>query len=408
MLEDQGLENSQANRNTLVLATFVPVQIYLCLLYASVEFYQDTSSKQALYKDKEMDDCIARHAGVIATLGEFRHSFLHPTENHELAQKAFLKTRGSYNVEPEIQVEFDACLERARQKVVALFQNELAKLPEVQRMYCCHWAFPWIAKRMADSHDPDGLKELKRSLARFTDKMKQIPEADRSWKPNKQHQDTALRIARCIYEVSPSAPERYYPPLNPEENQTPFPGSALVFKLAEPGLERGAQRLDLGSRHEAHILRAMYPLTRLLFATYVLLNEIVHISQTFPDGGTVAPDAPMVSGGEVRKITGRQRTNELLAPVAAVMALLYEPLRLYRKAAARNPDFRSEVLEEYLAIPGREIAHRHFRNSGFHVAANMAMAEHELQATEARRRFGTYPAVLSELSRLFLRYPGRK
>ncbi len=408
MLDDQGLENSDVNRNTLVIATFVPVQIYLCLLYASVEFYQDTSSKKDFHKDEEMDDCIARRADIIATLGGFRDSFLHPAENHEVAQKAFLKTGGSYNAAFEIQAEFDACLERMRQKIVALLQKELARLPEVQRMYCCLWAFPWIAERMEECHDPDGIKEWKKSIARFTDKTKQIPEAIQSWKPNKQQHDAALRIAQCIYEVSPSAPERYYPPIDPDENQTPFPGTAPLFQLVEPGLERGVPRLDPESRQEAHMFRAMYPLTRLLFASYVLLNENVHILQTFPDGGTVAPDAPMASLGEVRRVAGVQRTKELLAPIAVMMALLHEPLRLYRDAAARNPDFRSEVLDEYLVIPGREAAHRHFRNSVFHVVADAAVAARELEATEEGRELGTYPAVISELSRLFFRHPGQE
>ncbi|MDE0147886.1 MAG: hypothetical protein OXM58_05905 [Rhodospirillaceae bacterium] len=405
MLEDQKLENSQVNRNTLVIATFVPIQIYLCLFYASIKFYQDTSSKRTFYKDKDMDDCIARHADVVATLGEFRDSFLHPTGNHEVAQRAFLRTKDSYNVTFEIQVEFDAYLERIRQKLIALFQQELARLPEVQRMYCALWAFPWVAERMTECHDPDGMKEWKKSIDRFTHRIGQIPEAIRSWRPNKQEHDAALRIAQCTYEISPSAPERYYPPIDPEENQTPFPGSALVLKLAEPGFEEGPQSLDLGSRHEAHLFRAMYPLTRLLFATYVLLNETVHVFRTFPHGGIVAPDAPMVPLGDVRKIAGLQRAKELLAPLTSMMALLYEPLRLYREAAAKNPDFRSEALEEYLAIPGREVAHRHFRNSVFHVVPNAEMAERELQATEAGRTLGTYPAVISELSRLFFRHP---
>ena len=408
MLEDQELENSQVNRNTLVIATFVPVQIYLCLLYASIRFYQDTSSKQTFYKDKALEDCIARHAHFVATLGEFRNSFSHPAGNHEVAQRAFLTPKGSYNDAFEIQVKFDAYLERIRQKLIALFQQELAKLPEAQRMYCCLWAFPWVAERMTECHDPDGMKEWKKSIDRFTDRISQVPEVIRSWRPNKQEHDAALRIAQCTYEISPSAPERYYPPIDPGRNQTPFPGSALILKLAGPGFEEGPQSLDLASRHEAHLFRAMYPLTRLLFATYVLLNETVHVFQSFPHEGTVASDAPMVSLGEVRRIAGLQRAKELLAPLTSMMALLYEPLRLYSKAAATNPDFRSEVLEEYLTIPGREVAHRHFRNSVFHVVSNAEMAERELQATEAGRALGTYPAVISELGRLFFRHPGEE
>ena len=70
MLEDQGLENSQGNRDILGIATFVPVQIYLCLLYASVEFYQKRmSANQVLYKDEAMDNCIG------ATRGRHYHAW---------------------------------------------------------------------------------------------------------------------------------------------------------------------------------------------------------------------------------------------------------------------------------------------------------------------------------------------
>ena len=176
MLEDQGLEDSQGNRDILPIVTFVPVQIYLCMLYASIEFYQETSAKHVLYKDRALDDCIARHAEVIATLVDFRHSFLHPTEDYEIVQKAFLETRASYNVAPELQAAFDAYLERARLKVIAYLQEELARLPTIQRLYCRLWAFPPIAERMTDCHDPDGLTRWKQALADDTDKLKQILE----------------------------------------------------------------------------------------------------------------------------------------------------------------------------------------------------------------------------------------
>ena len=270
-------------------------------------------------------------------------------------------------------------------------------------MYSGLSAFPMVAERMTECHDSDGMENWKQSITGFTDRIRQFRAASRSWKPNKQQHDAALRIAKCVYDLSPSTPERYYPSVNTEENQTPFHSSALVFKLAEPGFDH-AKRLDFSNRHEATLFRAMYPLSRLLSAAYVLLAETVHVFQTFPHGGSVVQDAPIVSLTEVRRIAGLQRTKELLAPLSIMLALLHEPLRLYREAAAQNTDFKSEVLEEYLAIPGREEAHTHFRNSAFHVVANAAIAERELQATESGRRLGTYPAVISELSRLFFRH----
>ncbi len=39
MLLDQDLEPSRANRAFMGYATFLPVQIYLCLLHAGIEFY---------------------------------------------------------------------------------------------------------------------------------------------------------------------------------------------------------------------------------------------------------------------------------------------------------------------------------------------------------------------------------
>lgn len=408
MLEDQRLENSQVNRNFLVIATFVSVEIYLCLLYASIEFYRDVSSKKDFHKDKRMDACLARHAGFVSLLGEFRHSFLHPVENGESAQRKFLEIKGLYDVALDIQEGFDAYLEGIRRKATKFLRKELAKLPEIQRAYCCYRAFPWIAERMALCHDPEGMEELKGWMAEHTDRMKQISKVDRLWHPSKEEEDSVFRISRCLYEISPSIIERYRIPLDSEKNQTPFSSSALVFKLMRQGLERGVPRLDLQNRHEAHISRAMYPLSRLLLAVYVLLNESIYTFQAFPRRDVAALDAPMISGSGIRRIAGFQRASEFFAPIKIIMALLYEPLRLYRKAAERNSDFRSEVLEEYLAISGREEAHRDFRNSVFHVVANAVEVDHGLSATEVERAFGTYPAVISELSRLFLRHPGQR
>ena len=45
MLEDQGLDQIEANRPALVWASRVPWEIYMCLLHAEIEHYEAVSQK---------------------------------------------------------------------------------------------------------------------------------------------------------------------------------------------------------------------------------------------------------------------------------------------------------------------------------------------------------------------------
>ena len=45
MLEDQGLDQTEANRSALVWASRAAWEIYMCLLYAEIEHYRAVSQK---------------------------------------------------------------------------------------------------------------------------------------------------------------------------------------------------------------------------------------------------------------------------------------------------------------------------------------------------------------------------
>ena len=401
MLEEQELDNSNAHRSIIPWATFLPVQIYLCLLYASIEFYERTSRKNALYKDLAMDECIARHAKVIGALQDFRDSFLHPREKSMADEMALLMAIPSDNSLSEIQMEFDNYLERSRQRAVARLQEAMERLPEIQRMYCFYRAYPIIARRMAVYHDDNGLEVLKRQFEMFNGRMEQIVGDGPLWQPSKRQSRAALDIVHCLSDVSPSRAEREYEPLSEQEIQTPLPIPSPVFGMMAAGLIGGGSPLNMSNRSEAHIKKANWPLNKLMLAAYVLFNEVLHNRHEIIQPGIKNLDMAIVSTEEQIAKGGLQIVNETIAPGRVIMALIHEPLRVYRKAAAQNPRLRSELLEQYLAVPDRVRAHRSFRNSVFHVVDDPVRADRQLQAAAPDPGIFMNPNVFSELTGVF-------
>ena len=78
MLEDQGLEKTDSNRWLVGLATWVPWEIYMCLLYAEIEHYVTISQKHMALAYAPLEDYLASHQTLVQSLNEVRHKFLHP------------------------------------------------------------------------------------------------------------------------------------------------------------------------------------------------------------------------------------------------------------------------------------------------------------------------------------------
>ena len=78
MLEDQGLEDNALNQIVIALATFYPVQIYLALLYAEIEYIGRYRKRTALLEDGDVFDYLDREQETVSRLKGFRTALLHP------------------------------------------------------------------------------------------------------------------------------------------------------------------------------------------------------------------------------------------------------------------------------------------------------------------------------------------
>ena len=115
MLADQGLEDSKLNRTVIGWATFYPVQVYLALLYAELEYIRRNRDKSALLEDDEAFSYFDEKHEAISKLKGFRTALLHPVKSESASLEAdFLSHNQSYNAAPEMQDVVDGYLYRLR------------------------------------------------------------------------------------------------------------------------------------------------------------------------------------------------------------------------------------------------------------------------------------------------------
>ena len=408
MLEDQGMENERFNRAVLPLATYYPVQIYLALLYAEIEFFERTSKKLVIYRDPDYRNCIDEHADAIAPLKAFRDAFLHPRPDSLSDEMRFLlATPDSYNIAPYLQGEFDGYLYRLRARLVDALLRTLSALPDAQRLYCLREFFRVNTVRMAVHQDETGLEHLSHQSKRLSQELDRLSETTRSWSPDQKQRDTVRRLAQCLDDVSPSMQEQQYD--TPGSRQTPLPADMILISA------RNQSRLPLESenKHQRHLIQNAVYYQRLVDCAVILWNETIATIRE-----RLAATGEAIRGESLEKIsrlfheatatqTSRQSMDHAaLARVAT--ALASEPLGVYSKIAEANSAVRNKHLDRYLAVPGRLQAIRNHRNVVFHIekrALHPVMAD--LMTTDPDP--ATAPAgldVLGELRSFLFRAAG--
>ena len=146
MLADQDLEDSKLNRTVIEWATFYPVQVYLSLLYAEIEYIRKNRDRSALLVDSNAFSYFDRNHEAISKLQRFRSAFLHPVKPDSAELEVdFLAYGQSYNAGPEIQNAVDEYLYRLRGRLIsqlgfsAGYLNQLIK----GNISITHFNRPW-------------------------------------------------------------------------------------------------------------------------------------------------------------------------------------------------------------------------------------------------------------------------
>ena len=78
MLEDQGLDQTEANRSALVWSSRAAWEIYTCLLYAEIEHYSAVAHRHPSIRYEPLDSYLKSHEALIEQLENVRDKLLHP------------------------------------------------------------------------------------------------------------------------------------------------------------------------------------------------------------------------------------------------------------------------------------------------------------------------------------------
>ena len=68
MLREQGLEQTHGNRAILYAALWYPWEVYICLLYAEIEYYNKVSRKNSQLVYEPLEKCLALHRRLFHSL----------------------------------------------------------------------------------------------------------------------------------------------------------------------------------------------------------------------------------------------------------------------------------------------------------------------------------------------------
>ena len=391
MLHDQGVDDTPLNRTLIGWATYHPLQVYLGLLYAEVEFYQRFCKGKSLLDDGSFSAYLDNREEFVEKLGEFRHFFLHPSRETAPSELGFLSVRGSYNLVPEMQSMVDDYLFRTRARLSDALCGMLSGLPEVQRLFCLSEFLPRNHGRMALHHDSQGQEHVLGQMERVVGRLAEVEDEASSWSPSHDQKEKAAILAAYLDEVSPSRPEQTYSNLSP--SQTPM--SVLTLS----SLTAGMAPCSYGSgRYASHVQGNIGEVRRVIIAAGVLQNEFITGRGEFAAEHLKELASTMSEGDFINHLygdpfsEGLQHADEQASLLRVSAALLFEPLRLYTELVKATPGISRSGLDE-LAAPAALLDLSVHRNSVFHVCKPR---QEPLQADLATAR----PALVEAVSRL--------
>lgn len=364
MLADQGLVESKLNRTIIGWATFNPVQVYLALLYAEIEYIQKNRNRSAFLVDNDAFSYFDRNGEVISKLQGFRTAFLHPVRPDSASLEAdFLAYGQSYNAAPEIQKVVDEYLYRLRRRLIPPLSTVISNLPKLQRLCCLTRAFMINFNRMEIHQDLDGMNHVAAEMKEITAERVEVSAEIESWSPTPAQKKLMVKLADFLDVLSPSKGEQRFE--NPATRQPP-----MAFHVLAPlFLGRGGSERYGDSKVAKRAVGNAEFITRLLIAAGILLHE----------GITAQGELPLSHIRQMSKRSfldeldtrwnalqerGIQAAERIAAPIRVSAALLYEPLRLYSQMEREDASVRDDRLSSFTS---QTETLRLFRNSVFHV-----------------------------------------
>ena len=396
MLEDQGLERNESNRSFLGYATWIPWELYMCLLCAEIDNYEVISHKHTTLAYTPLDTYLTSHQAVVQSLRDARDLLLHPLKDASLEHILRRFADSARQMSPdhlialvEAQTQIDDYLEWLRNSLVKSVANEGEALSEEQLFEHIHTEIELLTRLVAECKDDEERGRIEQSLGelvairdRFT------PNFNTDYTLNPAQRRQVVRWQQRMAALDLPLPKRPYLS-SPVSIQTPLHAELWSFL---PRLAKEGQQPWSGQELPEFLRKRRSECIGLLIRSLILQNETYTV--TLADLEAIFPGRPraeilrsddlmraFVRQAVPRETAGDyQRAEVRISPSIVALALLGEPLRLYRQATLYNPKLNREEIDRRIQGDALETFAR-LRNVVFHVPderTDMLEAESDL------------------------------
>ena len=423
MLEDQGLEKNDSNRSFLGYATWIPWEIYMCLLCAEIDNYEAISHKHTTLAYAPLDKYLASHQAVVQSLRNVRDKVLHPMNDAALEHILRQFADSARQMSPdhlialvEAQTQIDDYLEWLRTSLVESVTGEAEALSLEQLFeHLCKGIedLTWLAAKSADHEEKAKIEQKLREGVELRERFAQHIKADATL-TSRQRQELTRWDERTTVLALP-LPKRPYSS-SPASIQTPLYAELWSFL---PSLAKEGQQPWTGQELPKFLRKRRSDCIGLLVRSLILQNETYTV--TAADLEAIFPGRPRAEvlrsddlmQDFVRKAVPRetaedyQRAEVRISPGIVALALLAEPLRLYKQVTLDKPELSREEVDRRIQGDALETFAR-LRNVVFHVPDERTdMLQAESDVFDKASSLVDYRELIGSLLSFYLPDPAR-
>ena len=365
MLKEQGLEQTSSNRTLLHQVLWVPWEAYACLIYAEIEYYERISRKFPKLGYEPLDKRIKLHRTLIQSLRDVRDSFLHPLREPgfpatfvafaEIAEQVGHDFR---IVLRDLQVIMDDYLHWLRECLMESLFNEMEHFSIDQLLQFSEQTIEALGKTLTDEGSSIAREEIKQGIEEgLAHRESLLPYRKVDYPPESIRPWQYVRWEEKLAMLSEPLPERPY-----------YTNPALVWVPRPEDLSRPTN--DSPTKHPPHTGEAspnVAPDKKGLGCLALVVRSIMLLNLREP----ISFEPDLVAGNSqsdpiLNTVEDYRRACRFVSPFVVSLALLVEPLRLYREATIDRPELKQKRIEQQLEGDFYQILSR-FRNTIFHV-----------------------------------------
>lgn len=366
MLREQGLDpNSSDDAFFLESALWPPWEVYACLLYAELEYYERVATRVPELAYEPLQKCFKLHSTLIRSLGDVRDSFLHPLRdpNYRTSFLTFsdLATSVGHDyrvVLRDLQIIMDDYLHWLRAGLMESLFDEMANFSTDQLLRFADTTIETMRKTLADGASGMTEEEIRRGIAEgLAHRDSLLPYREVDYPPNSIRQWQYIHWKRKLALLGEPLPERpYY--VNPTLVWVPRPED-----VSRPTDDSQTKRpAPTGEIHPSTSTdRKNLDCVALVLRSIMLLN----LREPCPfDLNLVGDDSQSIP--LLESVEDYRRACRFTSPFVVSLSLLVEPLRLYQEATIAKPELKQQEIEEQFEGDFYQSLLR-FRNTIFHV-----------------------------------------